>query len=354
MAKNWGVTYRPTTLDRVVGQPTAVNIISGFFKKKNLPNVLLLTGETGHGKTTLAYIIAAMANQVEYNEHDPDIVEINAASERGIEDMRNLIKNSNFLPQKKYKIIIIDEVQGLTRISAPPLLKPLEKPSSHVIWIMCTNEPHKMLDTLKGRATTIPLKRIEPEELLPLFKRVCKKEEVDFGKKHDKILLKTAEFSGGQPRKGLNLLQAVWSSYNSKEKGNTSELFAAAMEGMDEYQVEKAAIRMIVGSYMGSEKEVAKAISNCGDAAALINVALEMHKYLFEIETGSKTYHSYSRKELTKILKANVKKSPSLGDISAVHRQLTNIKMQSTLYSVKELDLAYAHMVGFAASRKGD
>lgn len=139
--------YRPSTFKDVRDQDHIVTVLEGAIKKQQIPHALLFSGSRGTGKTTLARIFAR-----EIGTKDIDLYEIDAASNRGIDDIRELKEAVHTLPyESKQKVYIIDEVHMLTKEAFNALLKTLEEPPAHVVFILATTEEEKLLDTIRSR-----------------------------------------------------------------------------------------------------------------------------------------------------------------------------------------------------------
>lgn len=146
--------YRPSTWDEVLGQDHIVSVLKGAIAKGTIPHALLFSGSRGTGKTTLARIFAAALGTTEV-----DLYEMDAASNRGIDHIRDLREAVNTLPfESKYKVYIIDEVHMLTKEAFNALLKTLEEPPAHVIFILATTEEEKVLDTILSRLQVFRLR----------------------------------------------------------------------------------------------------------------------------------------------------------------------------------------------------
>ncbi len=147
--------YRPQNFDSVLGQDHIVKVLKGALKLNNISHAYLFSGSRGTGKTSVARILAA-----ELGTSANDIYEIDAASNRGIDDMRELRESVRTLPfDSKYKVYIIDEVHMLTKEAFNALLKTLEEPPAHVVFILATTELEKVPDTIVSRCQTFVFKR---------------------------------------------------------------------------------------------------------------------------------------------------------------------------------------------------
>ncbi len=164
--------YRPQTFAEVRDQDHIVTVLEGAIKKKAIPHALLFCGGRGTGKTTLARIFAR-----EIGTSDVDLYEIDAASNRGIDDIRELREAVHTLPyESERKVYIIDEVHMLTKEAFNALLKTLEEPPAHVIFILATTEVEKLLDTILSRCQVFTMRSPSREVLAATVTDVAKKE----------------------------------------------------------------------------------------------------------------------------------------------------------------------------------
>jgi len=222
--------YRPEVFEEVVGQRTITQTIQNAISQNRVAHAFLFTGARGVGKTSTARILAKALNCEFGPKINPcnqcptcqeikkgisiDVIEIDGASNRGIEEVRELRENVRYSPAKsRYKIYIIDEVHMLTREAFNALLKTLEEPPPHIIFIFATTEPHKIPATILSRCQRYDFKRIPLREILTNLKRIVEEEGIQISQRG---LLSIAQASEGSMRDAQSLLDQVI-SYGGKE-----------------------------------------------------------------------------------------------------------------------------------------
>ncbi len=194
--------YRPETFTELVGQDHIVKTIHGALKSGNIAHAYLLSGPRGTGKTTIARIIAS-----ELNTSVNDIYEMDAASNRKIEDARDIRESVRTMPfDSKYKVYILDEVHMLTKEAWNALLKTIEEPPAHVIFILATTELEKVPETIVSRCQTFILKKPTEATLASYISNIAKKEGFQIEKGGSEII---ALLSEGSFRDALGTLQKV-------------------------------------------------------------------------------------------------------------------------------------------------
>jgi len=201
--------YRPQSLDEIFGQEHITDTLRNAIKKNTISHAYLLTGPRGVGKTSIARILAYELNGIPYDETSShmDIIEIDAASNRRIDEIRDLRDKVNVLPsQLKYKIYIIDEVHMLTKEAFNALLKTLEEPPAHVVFILATTEAHKLPDTIISRTQHFTFKPIDSDTLVKQLGTISKKESITIDK--DALML-LAQHGRGSFRDSISLLDQV-------------------------------------------------------------------------------------------------------------------------------------------------
>ncbi|MDD3284425.1 MAG: DNA polymerase III subunit gamma/tau [Patescibacteria group bacterium] len=239
MSKTLYRKYRPNTFSEVIGQEHIKITLENEILNDKISHAYLFSGPRGIGKTTIARILAKSVNCTNRKDFEPcnecencisvingnnlDLIEIDAASNRGINEIRELREMVRYSPSKnKYKIFIIDEVHMLTVEAFNALLKTLEEPPKHVIFILATTEFHKLPLTIISRCQKFDFKVIPIEKLKTHLKDVCVKENI---KVDNDIIEKIARRSGGYARDALSILGQILSlSENNEVNSDTASL----------------------------------------------------------------------------------------------------------------------------------
>lgn len=212
--------YRPQTLDEMIGQEAVKKTLLSSFQNNKLSHAYLFVGPRGTGKTSTARILAKMVNCDKFppcnkcstclsitDGSNLDLIEIDAASNRGIEDIRSLRDKIKLSPTRaKKKIYIIDEVHMLTMEAFNALLKTLEEPPAHALFILATTEIGKIPQTILSRVQRLDFKLARPDEISEALERIIKEEKIDIDKEALKILVRRAD---GSFRDGIKFLDQV-------------------------------------------------------------------------------------------------------------------------------------------------
>jgi DNA polymerase-3 subunit gamma/tau len=200
--------YRSRSLDEVVGQSHVTDLLKNAFKKGKVSHAYLLTGPRGTGKTSVARIIAHAVNELEYSDTQHlDIIEIDAASNRRIDDIRDLREKVHIAPvNAKFKVYIIDEVHMLTSESFNALLKTLEEPPEHVIFILATTELHKVPATIVSRTQRFHFRPATSADAIKHLRKIANKEKIAID---DDALELIARHANGSFRDSMSLLDQL-------------------------------------------------------------------------------------------------------------------------------------------------
>ena len=239
-------TYRPSTFDEVVGQEHIVKTLKNALATGKLAHAYLFAGPRGTGKTTMAKLLAKALNCDEGIGHQcnecknckaiidgthPDVLELDAASNNGVDEIRDLIDKVKYgTILGRYKVYIIDEVHMLSTGAFNALLKTLEEPPEHVIFILATTEPHKILPTILSRCQRYDFTKLSDKDIKNRLKDVLEKEGVTYNEEAIDIIISLAD---GGMRDALSILDQVLAySQNKLDVQDILDIFA--LESKDE------------------------------------------------------------------------------------------------------------------------
>lgn len=308
--------YRPNNFNELVGQEVLVRTLSNAIKSDRLHHAYLLTGIRGVGKTTTARIIAKTANCLAKTQaeiscdrcesclkinsgHHPDVIEIDAASKTGVDDMREIIESAAYAPiLARYKIYIIDEVHMLSTSAFNALLKTLEEPPAHLKFIFATTEVRKVPLTILSRCQKFNLRRLDEKEIADHLKNILAKENF----KADELALNLiAKASEGSVRDALSLLDQALSLNNYA--GN---LELAVVENMLALSNKNSVIALLeallLGDFTLSLKIFRELYSASLEASMLISDLLELvHRIILVKLISDYKLDDYSKWQQEKI-----------------------------------------------------
>lgn len=205
--------YRPSSFNEVLGQKLITQSLENAIANNKLAQAILFTGPRGVGKTSCARIVARKLNNFEIDDDNSyNIFELDAASNNGVEGIRNLIDQTRIPPQTgKYKVYIIDEVHMLSTGAFNAFLKTLEEPPKHCVFILATTEKHKIIPTILSRCQIYNFKRININDIVAHLKNICSVEKIKY---EDKALEEIANKSDGAMRDALQLFDKIVSLDN--------------------------------------------------------------------------------------------------------------------------------------------
>lgn len=281
-------TYRPQTFDEVAGQKHIIKTLKNALANNKIAHAYLFCGPRGTGKTTMAKLFAKALNCEEGIGHQcnkcsncleviegshPDVIEIDAASNNGVEQVRDLIDKVNYLPIKgRYKVYIIDEVHMMTTSAFNALLKTIEEPPAHVIFILATTEPHNIIPTILSRCQRYDFTKVSDGDIQERMAVVLEKEGIKYDNEAVQAIISLAD---GGMRDALSILDQILAySGNSLSVEDVYSLFGLASE-----EEKVSFIKDVNSGNISSALEKIKAFSEGGvDLKRLTSDLLEILK----------------------------------------------------------------------------
>ncbi len=336
---SYAVQYRPLTLDDMIGQDAAVLQLKGMFSRGALASSFLLTGPTGSGKTTLARIIARMANDEAPDcTRLTDVVEINGAEARGIDDVRQLIKASKFAPKKNYRVYILDEIHQWTPQAKQAFLKILEEPPSKTIFILCTNEPEKLPNTIVGRCQQVRLSRVSLKNCCLLMRKVAKKESLELPAE---VLKQIAHLTRGHPRDALQALEAVANYASGGGDLTDADSLLSAVEQVVLVPPSDYLHKYLLSVYKGKYTVALRVVSAIDNVDYFLTCLMDTHEQAMFSLISPKLVTAYSDR-WTSTLKENDITRQTI-DVEVMSRMLDEMVKSAAL--AKEYTVAGEHVL---------
>ena len=332
--------FRPLTFSEIVGQEHIVKTLKNEIINDRIGHAYLFNGVRGTGKTSAAKILARAVNCLNPQNGEPcnecsvcksaldgsltDIVEMDAASNNSVDDVRAIRDEVNFLPTvAKYRVYIIDEVHMLSPGAFNALLKTLEEPPAHVKFILATTEPQKLPATILSRCQRFDFKKISDENIEKRLDYVCKQSNLDITKDAEKLI---AQLSEGAMRDALSILERC-----TQEEGTITDELVKELVGIPKVESVNKIIKAIL------EKDTDTALTTIDEIVAdgkdIVNFLWEMIKYVKDIlvfKTNSKL-EIYSKQETQaiKALAENTTKEKLINIIYELSNLQNDIKWSS-------------------------
>lgn len=366
--ENLAVKYRPKVLEDLVGQAHLVSEIRGMLKRQRMPAAFMLTGPTGLGKTTTARILSRYINCSEPDpetfapcgkcancrmEEHPDVIEVNAADTRGIDDVRSLIRQARNMPTMGDKrIVVVDECQQLLSQSQQCLLKALEEPAANTMWILSSMSPEKLLPALAGRCYQLVLKHISPEDMTKRLYRIARKEGLDFKKIEDgsKVLKSICDLSNGHMRNAVELLDKVLSAALESEDVSTQDLMAIFLN-TPEAAHEEIAAKSAVALMTGNLKALLQALNGVDNYRSVLMKLRWLLDYLLQNAIGAAKFTPMSARIFAKLAKS-AEAHVSLTEVVTLQALLIDIEFKLNSISIDERILFTSVLGNYVASKK--
>lgn len=360
------VKYRPSRLADLVGQDHIVSQIKGIVKKGRVPSSIMLHGPTGLGKTTVARMLSHIFNcsnldvetcspcgecpSCRLKEH-PDVVEMNMADARGIDDVRAMIQQSRNMPTYGSKrIFILDEFQQITPQGAQACLKSFEESPPNTVWIICTMSPDKVLPAIAKRCLQLQVRPVEPELIRKRLYRIAKREGLDFKtvEDGDKVLKTVADFANGGMREAIALLENVLLGFHSGDDVDAKMVLTKYLSGTDA-DLEVAAVNTVVAILASDLKLLIKAIPP-DNIRGVLNKMRWLIEYLISNSIGAAKFTPYSGRLFAKSARdAGVR--VTLATLLQLQNLLIEIESRLNFMSVDERVVFQSMLGNFTALR---
>ena len=345
--------YRPQTLDRVIGQDAAVTRLRGMIESGKIPNAIAFFGLPSSGKTTLARCIATAVNGRPVSEQQ-DYRELNAATQRSIEDVRDLEKLSKFRPMGNQRFILIDEAHQFmsNAAAAQGLLKPVEEPSKGTTWIFGSSEPEKFSASNHGRAliercTVFHLQAPSEDDLVKYGVRVAKGEKMNYILDEDRSLIREiARASGNSMRVLAQMIQGLQQYYDGTE--DKPELLdvkvlgdvLSSMESSDD----RLAIDFLIAIFTHQFGAAHRALMDVTDTFQFTKKVMWGSQFLLNVKVlNGEKHRKVWWNDANKRLHAEVKEmKPSLTVLGLVNSRLVQVAAQAASFQIPATDLLSA------------
>lgn len=347
--------YRPESLSKLIGHDTAVTRLKGLVAK-GVPGAILLTGPTSVGKTTLARALACEVNGVPVEQQTSDYKELDAGSQRSIEDVRDLIKVARFKPQRKRRFIVIDEAQSLlsNNVAATALLKSLEDAGkSDTTWILCSMDPTKFSNStgraIANRCVQFVLNKHTNQDLFKQGTRIIKGEKMGYVSQD--MLKEVVKASSFEMRTLASLLQGIRDYYeglDKKPKELTKEIIDEVLQTIESSD-DKLIIPVIVAALKGEYAKVHRNLLDVEDGFGFINKLLWAAQFLLNnsVLNGSKHRKVWFTATNRELLKQMSDVKPTLGKLAALNATMVEVKARSASFAVPEQDLISTSLFRF-------
>ena len=326
--------FRPTTFADVVGQEHITKTLRNQIIADRVGHAYLFNGGRGTGKTSSAKILARAINCLNPKDGEPcneceicrgalngsltDIVEMDAASNNSVEDIRSIREEVNFLPTKaKYRVYIIDEVHMLSPGAFNALLKTLEEPPEHVKFILATTEPKKLPATILSRCQRFDFKRISNEDIIKRLKVVCNESNIEIT---DSALNIIAVLSEGAMRDALSILErCIQDGENKIDEDKIKDLV-----GIPKIAFVNSITEAII------DYDIDKALKSMDD---ILNEGKDLNNFLWEIIKYIKDILIYKSSK-----KADLYSEDEIANINAISEKVTKEKLVNLIYELSKLE----------------
>jgi len=354
--------WRPQTLAEVVGQEQITQTLSNALKSGRVSHAYLFYGPRGTGKTSTGRILAKAVNCLTNGKGEPcntcrmcqaitggralDVIEIDAASNTGVDDIRALRERANYAPNEaRYKVYIIDEVHMLSTSASNALLKTLEEPPPHVIFILATTEVHKILPTILSRCQRFDFRRISQSDIVSKLTQVCAGEDIHIEPEGLRLIAKSAT---GSLRDAENLLEQLTTYYGSEIKLQQ----VRAILGITGDWRTKELVKHIIDNDLSAGMTTINSVNNDGlDLKQFNRELVEYLRGLLLIKTGSSEAADFTVEEIAEL--KDLAARASLNQILKAVKLFGQLEFGFDNYSTLPLELALVDCI-LPSEEKGE